>query len=361
MLPINTSPEDVVSIVDYLKAKATGATPDEVRATIGGTALDGRKLSGYRAWDFVIKDGDKLRLTERGRRFARASAEQRQVIFGEVIRSIRAYRLAVEWMFHQNFETLTAVDLAAHWHEHVSSDLGTDKDRNIQLMVNCFFQLAEGAGLGNFIIGRRDQPTRFDINRDALGQFIAETSFQVELPPTELGDHEEKTALQKQVASDVGSLPPTAVPKEHEEERALEPVKAFISHGKNAEIVDQVKTMLELADLHYEIAVEEETTAIPVSDKVLNAMHRCNAAVICVTADADMQKADGTFGVNQNVLIEIGSAFVLYEKRVVLVWDRRIAVPSNLQGLYRCEFEGNELSWSAGMKLMKAVNQFKKA
>jgi predicted nucleotide-binding protein len=74
-----------------------------------------------------------------------------------------------------------------------------------------------------------------------------------------------------------------------------------------------------------------------------------------------MQKADGTFGINQNVLIEIGAAFVLYEKRVVLVWDRRIAVPSNLQGLYRCEFEGNELSWSAGMKLMKAVNQFKKA
>lgn len=60
------------------------------------------------------------------------------------------------------------------------------------------------------------------------------------------------------------------------------------------------------------------------------------------------------------MLIEIGSAFVLYDRKVVLVWDKRLAVPSNLQGLHRCEFEGDELSWSAGMKLMKAIQEFKK-
>jgi hypothetical protein len=60
------------------------------------------------------------------------------------------------------------------------------------------------------------------------------------------------------------------------------------------------------------------------------------------------------------VLIEIGAAFVLYDRRVVLLWDKRLPVPTNLQGLYRCEFEGDELSWSAGMKLMKAIKGFKK-
>ena len=62
---------------------------------------------------------------------------------------------------------------------------------------------------------------------------------------------------------------------------------------------------------------------------------------------------------NDNVLIEIRAAFVLYDKRVVLVWDKRLPVPSNLQGLYRSEFEGDDLSWSAGMKLMKAIRGFK--
>jgi len=58
-------------------------------------------------------------------------------------------------------------------------------------------------------------------------------------------------------------------------------------------------------------------------------------------------------------LIEIGAAFVLYEKRVILMWDKRVPVPSNLQGLYRCEFEGNELSWMVGMKLMEAIKKLK--
>jgi hypothetical protein len=44
---------------------------------------------------------------------------------------------------------------------------------------------------------------------------------------------------------------------------------------------------------------------------------------------------------------------------IVLLWDKRLSVPSNLVGLYRCEFEGSELSWTAGMKLMKAIRGFK--
>lgn len=88
-------------------------------------------------------------------------------------------------------------------------------------------------------------------------------------------------------------------------------------------------------------------------------MRQCDAAVICVTADEQEKDEDSQYSINENVLIEIGAAFVLYDKKVVLVWDKRLKIPSNLQGLYRCEFEGNELSWATGMKLMKAVSKFK--
>jgi len=142
------------------------------------------------------------------------------------------------------------------------------------------------------------------------------------------------------------------------QDNTLKP-RIFISHSNNQEIVEQIKTMLELADIEYEIAEEEESAAIPVTEKVLSAMRRCNAAVICVTADEKEKREDRTQGINQNVLIEIGAAFVLYDKKVVLVWDKVVAIPSNLQGLYRCEFSGNELSWTTGMKLMKAVSKFK--
>jgi hypothetical protein len=136
--------------------------------------------------------------------------------------------------------------------------------------------------------------------------------------------------------------------------------RVFISHGKNLDIVAQVKTMLNVAEVEYEVAIEEESTAIPVPDKVLEAMRKCNAAIVCIAGDAQASaEGQGPRTVNQNVLIEIGAAFVLYNKNVVLLWDKRVVVPSNLQGLYRCEFEGSELSWSVGMKLMEAVKKFR--
>ena len=120
------------------------------------------------------------------------------------------------------------------------------------------------------------------------------------------------------------------------------------------DVVTQVKDVLSLYDIEFEVAVEEETTAIPVSDKVLNGMRKCQAGVMVVTADEHAKVSDD-YAINNNVLIEIGAAFVLYNKRVVLLWDKRLKVPSNLSGLYRCEFEGAELSFAVGTKLAKAV------
>jgi predicted nucleotide-binding protein len=119
-----------------------------------------------------------------------------------------------------------------------------------------------------------------------------------------------------------------------------------------------VKDVLGLSDIEFEIAIEEETTAIPVSDKVLSGMRRCQAGVMIVSTD-EQARSGGEYAINNNVLIEIGAAFVLYNKRVVLLWDKRLKVPSNLSGLYRCEFEGNELSFAVGTRLAKAVKGFK--
>ncbi|MBL4698900.1 MAG: nucleotide-binding protein [Phycisphaerales bacterium] len=128
--------------------------------------------------------------------------------------------------------------------------------------------------------------------------------------------------------------------------------RVFISHGKDRGMLENVKEMLGVAGLEYEVAVESESTAIPVPEKIKEAMRRCNAALICVSDE------NGDGSVNQNVLIEIGAAFVLYDKQVVLLWDKSLAVPSNLQGLYRCEVEGTNLSFAHGMKLMATLKNF---
>jgi Predicted nucleotide-binding protein containing TIR-like domain len=166
------------------------------------------------------------------------------------------------------------------------------------------------------------------------------------LEPAETGSGSEDESL----TEESGQVPPSVVtpaviPKEF---------KVFISHGKNMGIVDQAKDVLSLYDIAYEIAVEEETAAIPVPAKVMAAMRRCQAGIMVVTAD-EQNKTGDSYIINTNVLIEIGAAFVLYDQGVILIWDRRLKVPSNLQGLYRLEFEGSELSFATGTKLAKAV------
>ena len=365
MLPVMTQPKDALTVATYLNTKVTGASLQDVKATLESRVSDSRKISAYEAWGIVTKEADMLRLTTRGRQLARASVDDQRRVFTEIILSIHAYRIAAEWMHHGAMEVVSLTELATHWYEHIPGDLGTQTEKTIRNQAACFLGLAEAAGLGSYLIGRRGQLTRLQVDRDALAQLVA----GAELSPGRPDLDEPETSMEVEEQGGVsdtesqplpiGEHPSEVKPGEELETTSPKEICVFISHGPNVDIVDQIKTMLDLSDLPYEVVVEQESTAIPVPQKVFDAMRRCDAAVMCVTADAESERNDGSYEINPNVLIEIGAAFVLYEKRVALVWDRRISVPSNLQGLYRCEFEGSELSWSAGMKLMKAVNGFK--
>lgn len=363
MLPVMTKPDDAFTVASYLSTKITGATLQDAKATLESRLLDSRKISAYEAWGLVTRGTEVLRLTPRGRQLARDSADDQHRVFTEIILEIRAYRIAAEWMHHGTMDVVTQPELATHWFEHIPDDLGTTYEKTIRSQANCFLEVAQAAGLGTYYLGRRGQPTRLEIDQDALAQLVAGAELSAGEPKLdgleagmeveeEEGASDTETELEEQ----------HSMGAESDEETGTESppaIRVFISHGPNVDIVDQIKTMLDLSDLLYEVVVEQESTAIPVPQKVFDAMRRCNAAVMCVTADSEAEREDGSYEINPNVLIEIGAAFVLYDKRVALVWDRRIPVPSNLQGIYRCEFEGNELSWSAGMNLMKAVNKFK--
>jgi hypothetical protein len=147
-----------------------------------------------------------------------------------------------------------------------------------------------------------------------------------------------------------------AVPHEEED---LRKNRVFIAHSKNEKILAQVKQILQFGGFEPVIAEAIETTAIPVPDKIMEAMHQASAAIIIISADAPTKEPKETLKINENVLVEIGSAFVLYKKKVILLVDKRVTLPSNLQGLYLSYFEGESLDWDAGMKLQQALTRFK--
>ena len=138
--------------------------------------------------------------------------------------------------------------------------------------------------------------------------------------------------------------------------------RVFVSHGKNKQMVTQLKEILTFGNFEPIVSVERETTSIPVPEKVFEDMRSCAAAIINVAGEADLLDTEGNrrILINQNVLIEIGAAIALYGKNFVLLVQKGLELPSNLQGLYRCEYMGEKLDYEATMKLLKVFNEMRK-
>lgn len=137
--------------------------------------------------------------------------------------------------------------------------------------------------------------------------------------------------------------------------------RVFITHGKHQEIVKQLKDLLVFGKFEPVVAQEHETLSKPVTQKVLDDMRSCFAGVIHVASEEELLDREGNVHhkINENVLIEIGAAAALYKGNFILLVQKGIHLPSNLQGLYRCEYEGTKLDYEATMKLLKAFSEFK--
>ncbi len=137
--------------------------------------------------------------------------------------------------------------------------------------------------------------------------------------------------------------------------------RVFITHGKNKEIVTQLKDLLSFGKFVPIVAEEHETTSKPVPDKVLEDMKSCFAGVIHVESEDELLDKAGAIHhkINENVLIEIGASMALYGRNFILLVHEGIHLPSNLQGLYLCYYEGDKLNYEATMKLLKAFTTFK--
>ena len=197
------------------------------------------------------------------------------------------------------------------------------------------------------------------IRKTATGLFVALDSPRPPMPEKSENDliHDDP-----QVGIDE-SIETTNLSKIHESEKLPESVgnnRVYVSHGKNRKIVAQLKPILEFGKFEPVISIELETTAKPVPEKVFDDMRSCSAAVIHVDKEAELLDEEGKkhVKINDNVLIEIGAAIALYKKKFILLVQKGVSLPSNLQGLYKCEYEGDILDSDATMKLLKTFNEF---
>ncbi len=352
-LPLLATANDVRGVVQYLRKKPSGVTLGEAVDAIKKQVFEPRKLDAYELLGITVKDGDRLKLSALGWEMAR-KLEPEAEVFRTLLNNIRPYRAVLEWACHKKLDVIIHPDVAAYWREHHPESLGISTAKMIEGNVVTFFQLCQAAALGTHIIGKKGQPTRLRVDRDEMLVYIRAA------PRFVLRDTEDESFIRSHEGYQVDAID---YGDEAQNEILLTPdpktMRVFVSRGEDVELSAQIQVALGLADIECEVVERSRGGWGVMPFGTVDCMRQCHAGIIIVT-DADCEKdADGEYVLRDNVRIEIGAAFVIYDHRVLLVWDKQIPVPRNLAGLCRCEYEGRELTWEAGIKMMKAVRSFR--
>ena len=137
--------------------------------------------------------------------------------------------------------------------------------------------------------------------------------------------------------------------------------RVFITHGKNRDLVDPIRKLLEYGELEPVVSVDRQSVSKPVPEKVMDDMRKAGAAIIHVDVDRTITDKDGNEHVllNPNVLIEIGAAMAFYGRRFILLVREGVKLPSNLQGLYEVRYSGDTLDANATIRLLEAIKDIK--
>jgi hypothetical protein len=137
--------------------------------------------------------------------------------------------------------------------------------------------------------------------------------------------------------------------------------KVFISHGKNQAFIAPIRELLKFGQLEAVVSVEKSTASQPVTQKVMNDMRSCGAAIIHVDGERKLMDLESkeVVALNENVLIEIGAAMALYGERFILLVKDGVKLPSNLQGMYEVRYAAQKLDGNETINLMSSINDMK--
>ncbi|MBF4614711.1 TIR domain-containing protein [Curtobacterium sp. VKM Ac-1376] len=318
----------------------------------GGTF---RMLTGA-ATAYGLTDGaaqsDEIALTSLGRRAVAPTAEGDDV--AALAEAVLKPRVVREFLQRYDGSRVPSRPIA----ENVVEELGVPSD-SVGRVLDLILVNAEAVGFLQDIAGQQ----YIDLNGSPAPSTTTEplengADTRRELPERKAGSTDIVAPLMPDPSSTVESVLPPAPSSQND---LANNKRVFISHGRNMYIVNQKKEILTFGGFEPVVSVENETLSKPVPDKVMDDMRSCGAAIVHVGSDKKIEDKTGVVHdlLNENVLIEIGGALALYRGNFILLVEKGVTLPSNLQGLYQVRYDGATLDYEATMKLLKAFNHIK--
>lgn len=357
-LPLLATANDVRGVVHYLRKRPAGVTLGEAVDAVKKQAFEPGKLAAYELLGLTVRDGDRFKLSQLGWEMARRLEPEAQA-FRALLHNVEPYRAVLEWAHRRRLAVITHPEVAAHWREHYPEALGISTPKMVEGHVVCFFQLCQAAALGTHVIGKKGQPTRLRLDDDELPACGRSLSIaELREASAEPFDVSADKLNSRHAAPASDSARETGA-RESTPAHAARVNRVFVSCGGDAaEIAERVRATLDFADIECRVVIRENHAASMIAPGAAQIMRGCEAGIIIVGRDDCVREGAGDYSPAQSLQVQIGASAVLYNHRVLLMWEGRVPVPASLASLPRCEYERDGLSWETGMEMMKAVKSF---
>lgn len=352
-LPLSATINDIRALVKYLKKKPQGASIGGMTDVIKKQIFEQSKISAYELLGIIEEAEERITLSPWGLKLAE-SFENEAEIFRLLMSRIERYRKLLQWAIDQQLDALLHSDVVTYFGFEYPDRSATSQDAQmINNVIVCLFQVCQAAGLGTHIIGKKGQPTRLRLDRDAVLDFIKnspdmgkmESSVQVSKC---------KVTLEKRhkfAYTESGKSNNLTVGAPHKP-------RVFVSVEEDQEIARRIRYTFELADLECQFAVKNPSeTIFELPSPEL--MRDCHAAVIIITKDDIHLSPSGKPLLKEEKQVEIGAAYILYENMITLLWSDFVEIPDNLHALKHYHFTEDELSWETCIKLAKEIKESK--
>jgi hypothetical protein len=345
-LPILTSAADIRELIQYLKRRPAGVIAAEELDRPRKKLFDDRKLAAYEFLGITTREGKLLRLSALGWNFAQRLAADAEM-FRHLLDRHPPYFTALTSIALQNLDLITSTELCDFWHGAHSDAFEFADHEAIRGAVVSFFSLCQAAGLGTMVLGKRGHITRFFVDRDELTRFLNNG-------PAAPSDNED--AAHADSRPFVGPLAlnnPGGVPT------ADAPELTVLIQCKNPLILELIQRTLAVANLRgiQVSAIWDRTNST--ADVVENHSREFCALIVVLGEEAFITDREGTSGIKQNLLLELGAAHVLYDRRVIVLADKTSAVGAGLEDLISFAFDSERLDWAAGLQLIKQLAEFR--
>jgi hypothetical protein len=345
-LPILTTAADIRELVQYLKRRPAGVIAAEELDRPKKRLFEDRKLEAYEFLGITTREAQTLRLTPLGWKFARRMEADTDV-FRYLLDRHRPYTAALNWISQQNMDMITSTELCNFWHGAHSEAFGYNDQETIRGAVLSFFSISQAAGLGTLTLGKRGHITRFVFDRDELARFLAEKSASTLHCDDTTGSEARNIFIGPVAPNDF----PVALTNESQESTVL-------IQCKNPKVVELIQRTLEIINVRSRL-VDVVWNRNGSTASALDSSREVCALIAVLGEESFIKDQVGNSVIKDSVLMELGAAHVLYDRRVVLMADSNSAGCEGIEDLIRYEFDDGRLDWEVGLQLITLVNIFR--